>query len=309
MPFDYPLAGKRIWLAGHTGMLGAALLDALERAGAKPVLATRKELDLTDQAAVRRFVTAQAPDAAIIAAGEVGGVAAYSDRPAYYLSTNLSIAINSIEACARHGVARLLFVGSGAAYPENANQPIEPDALMSGPLDPAHEAYGIAKIAGIRMCQSLRQERQLAYMAVMPCNLYGPNGKDELATGHVIPTLMRRFHEAAQRAAPFVEVWGSGNAQRQFLHVEDAADAILFALKSYDDHKPLNIVGAGEITIAGLAEIVASVTGFEGEIRFDPDKPEGAMRRALCGETLRTLGWKPQIQLAEGLTNMYRTFR
>lgn len=301
------LAGKRIWVAGHRGMLGRALVARLQRDGVDAVCATREELDLVDARAVDAFLRAERPDAAIIAAARVGGVAAYREAPATYFGTNLAIATNCIASAARHGVGKLVYVASAAAYPEHAAQPITPSSLMTGPLDPHHEAYALAKLAGIAMCRFYRQQDGVDFVSVMPTNLYGPGGHAGVQTGHVIPALMRRFHVARETNAPELAVWGTGKAQRQFLHVSDCADALLLALARYSGDAPLNIAGDEEVTIAALAQKIASVVGYRGRIVFDPQKPEGAGRRALDAGELASLGWKPTIGLEDGLTALYRT--
>ena len=302
----FAIANKRIWVAGHRGMLGQALVRRLGKERCEVLAIERAELDLEDQSAVGKWISEHCPDAIIVSAGHVGGVQANRDAPVDFLARNVSIALNIIQSAHKAGVDRLVYVGSAAAYPMGAAQPIAPDALLTGPLDATHRSYGIAKIVGVALCQAYRDQYNRDYVSVMPCNLYGPGGNADAMNGHVIASLLRRFDEAKNSGAPQVTLWGTGTPRRQFLHVDDCADAIVMALARYHDGEPLNLASEDEVTIAELAGIIADTTGFKGLIAYDSAMPDGAPRRALDGQKLHEMGWRPSIRLVDGIADLYR---
>lgn len=306
---SFPLAGRRVYVAGHRGMVGRALVRRLEREPCTLLTATRAELDLTRQAAVEAWMRAERPDLVVIAAAEVGGILANASRPVDFLERNLLIEINLIRAAAETGVRRLLFLGSSCIYPRDCPQPIREDALLSGPLEPTNQWYAIAKIAGLKLCQAYRRQHGLAYVTAMPTNLYGPFDNFDPAGSHVVPGLLRRMHEAKLRGDAAVAIWGTGRPRRELLHVDDLADACVLLLQRYDDELPVN-VGCGEdLTIAELAALVRAAVGFAGELVFDPSKPDGTPRKLLDVSRLRALGWRPRVPLEEGLRATYAWFR
>ena len=302
--------GARVFLAGHTGLVGSALHRRLRRDGTTEVLTRpRAELDLTDQAAVRAFFAAQRPELVLLAAAKVGGILANSTRPADFIRDNLLIQCNVLDAAREHGVERFLFLGSSCIYPRAAPQPIQEGHLLTGPLEPTNEPYAVAKIAGLKMLEAFGRQHGLEGIALMPTNLYGPGDNFDPEASHVVPALIRRFHEATAAGAPTVLVWGTGTPRRELLHVDDLADAA-FLLLSLDDPPALVNVGTGQdISIRELAELIAEVVGFEGEIAFDPSKPDGTPRKLLDISRLSALGWSPRIGLREGLVETYRWFR
>ncbi len=297
-----------IYVAGHRGLVGAAIVRALAAGGANILTRTHAELDLTDQAAVRRFFEAERPGAVFLAAAKVGGIHANDAYPADFIRDNLLIQTNVIDAAYRTGVAKLVFLGSSCIYPRLAPQPMREDSLLTGPLEPTNQWYAIAKIAGIKMCQAYRRQYGFAAISLMPTNLYGPGDNFTPVNSHVIPGLMRRFHEAKLADADAVTVWGTGKALREFLHVDDMARATLACFEAYDDEEIINIGSGQEVTIRELAALMARVTGFSGRIVFDPTKPDGTPRKALDIGRLVGLGWKPSIGLEEGLVRTYRWF-
>ena len=304
-----------VFVAGHRGMVGSAIVRALERSGHGNILtAPREALDLLDQAAVRKWFDRHRPRWVFLAAAKVGGIHANSTYPAEFIYQNLVIEANVIEASWRAGVERLLFLGSSCIYPRLAPQPMAEEALLTGPLEPTNEPYAVAKIAGIKLCESFNRQHGTDFRSVMPTNLYGPGDNFDLEGSHVIPALLRKFHEGRLAGASSVEVWGSGTPRREFLHVDDMAEACLFVMgleKSvYEAHtSPMSShinVGCGrDVTIAELAEKVREVVGFEGEIRFDPGKPDGAPRKLLDVSRINAIGWSARISLDEGLRNLY----
>lgn len=308
----------RIYVAGHRGMVGAALLRALERAGHAQLLTrTHAELDLTDQAAVEAFFAAQRPTQVYLAAAKVGGIYANDTYPAEFIYCNLLIAAHVIHAAWRHGVERLLFLGSSCIYPRLAPQPIGETALLTGPLEPTNEPYAIAKIAGIKLCESYNRQYGTDFRSLMPTNLYGPGDNFDLANSHVLPALIRKFHQAKTTGAATVTVWGSGTPRREFLHVDDLAAACLHvmrlapavwraAVEPRCTH--LNVGTGTDVTIAELARLVATTVGFTGEIQFDSSKPDGMPRKLLDVGRLRQLGWTARIELAVGLRQTYDWF-
>lgn len=301
----FSLDKKRIWVAGHGGMLGRSLVRQLQSESGTIITAGRNELDLTDKENTADFYLKNKPNVVIVAAAKSGGILAYRDKPASYLHENLAIEQNLIAGAAQHDVEKLIFVGSAAAYPEHAAQPFQPEALMSGSLDKYHESYGLAKIVGIRLCQFFRVENDCDFISVLPTNFYGPHGNSDQYSGHVVPSLMQRFCQAYRDRAPSVTIWGTGLAKRQFLHVDDCAGAIIHVLKHYSGNDPINIAPVGETSIAELAMIISKIVGYEGKLVQDSSKPDGAMRRALDVQMLQSLGWKPKVSLREGLQRLY----
>jgi GDP-L-fucose synthase len=301
---------SRIYVAGHRGLVGSAVLRALQRQGYANVLyRARQELDLTDQAAVRQFFQDARPDAVILAAARVGGIHANDTQPAQFIRDNLVIQDNVIDAAYRSGVTKFVFLGSSCIYPKLSPQPIKEEYLLTGPLEPTNEWYAIAKIAGVKMCQAYRREYAFRAISLMPTNLYGPGDNFDLLNSHVLPALIRRFHEAKVRGDPSVTVWGSGAPRREFLHVDDLADAVLYLLHAYDAEEIVNIGWGQDVTIRELAELVMIAVGFHGRLLFDDTKPDGTPRKLLDTTRLTQLGWKPQIPLKSGIERTYAWFR
>jgi len=307
----------RTYVAGHRGMVGGAILRLLEARGAEVITRTRAELDLTDQAAVRAFMAAERPDVVILAAAKVGGIHANDAYPADFIYENLLIEANVIGQAHAAGVERLLFLGSSCIYPREAAQPMREDALLTGPLEPTNEPYAVAKIAGIKLCESFNRQYGVDYRSVMPTNLYGPGDNFHPENSHVLPALLRRFHEAAAEGRPEVTIWGSGRPRREFLYVDDMAEASLFVLdlprEVYDANTTPMLshinVGAGEdVTIAELAGLVAETTGFRGRIALDATKPDGTPRKLMDVSRLAAMGWRAKTPLPEGVERTYRWF-
>jgi GDP-L-fucose synthase len=300
----------RIYVAGHRGLVGSAIVRALQTRGhGNLVLRTHAELDLTQQSAVRRFFDAERPEVVIMAAARVGGIHANSSRPALFIRDNLLIQDNVIDASHRSGVAKLVFLGSSCIYPKLAAQPIKEEYLLTGPLEPTNEWYAIAKIAGVKMCQAYRREFGFGAISLMPTNLYGPGDNFDLQNSHVLPALIRRFHEAKLRGDDSVTVWGTGTPRREFLHVDDLADAVLYLLHAYDAEAIVNIGWGQDVTIRELAELVLSAVGYSGRLIFDATKPDGTPRKLLDVSRLRELGWQPRISLENGIKSTYEWFR
>jgi len=304
----------RIFVAGHRGMAGSAISRALQRAGYTNLLtASRTELDLEDGPAVQRWFTEHQPTVVVLAAAKVGGIAANATYPADFLLDNLKIQTNVIETAWRSGVRRLLFLGSSCIYPKFAEQPIREEALLSGPLEPTNEWYAIAKITGLKLCQALRKQHGFAAISLMPTNLYGPGDNYHPTNSHVLPALIRRFHEAAEAGAASVTCWGTGTPLREFLHVDDLGEACVFALEHWqpgpEDQQFLNVGTGVDLTIRELAEAVAAATGFSGEILWDSTKPDGTPKKQLDVGRLAALGWRARIPLAEGLASTVALFR
>jgi GDP-L-fucose synthase len=298
-----------IYVAGHNGLVGAAIVRRLRSEGASCLLLrTHEELDLRRQTDVERFFDEQRPQYVFLAAGKVGGIEANRSLPAQFLRDNLQIQTNVIDAAYRYGARKLLFLGSSCIYPRLAPQPIPEDSLLTGPLEPTNEWYAIAKIAGLKMCQAYRREFQFDAISVMPSNLYGPGDNFNLADSHVLAALVRKCHEAKLRHAEAVEVWGSGTPRREFLHVDDLADACSYLMRVYSGESPINIGWGRDISIAELARLVADAVGFKGELRFDRSMPDGTPRKLLDTSRLTALGWQPKITLDVGLTSTYDWF-
>jgi GDP-L-fucose synthase len=301
---------SRIYVAGHRGLVGSAIVRALQHQGyGNLLMRTRAELDLTEQAAVRNFFQRERPDAVIMAAARVGGIHANNSHPALFMRDNLLIQDNVIDAAYRSGVGKFVFLGSSCIYPKLAPQPIKEEYLLTGPLEPTNEWYAIAKIAGVKMCQAYRREFGFSAISLMPTNLYGPGDNFDLQNSHVLPGLIRRFHEATVGGAETVTVWGTGTPRREFLHVDDLADAVLHLLRTYDGEDIVNIGWGEDVTIRELAELVVSVTGYGGRLIFDTAKPDGTPRKLLDTSRLTGLGWRPQIPLKTGIETTYAWFR
>lgn len=304
----FTLPNKRIWVAGHKGMVGSALMRFLATSGAEILSVPRDQLDLRDQTATRLFIKRSKPDAIIVAAATVGGIGDNKERPADFLYDNLMIETNIIHAAHEAGVDKLLFLGSSCIYPRNAAQPIIESALLTGTLEPTNEAYAIAKIAGIKLCQAFQQQYQARFISAMPCNLYGPGDRFDEARSHVIPALMLKMHQAKLENQPQLELWGTGTPLREFLHVDDLAKALILMLETYEGHDPVNIGSGSEISIAGLASQMAQAVGYQGELVFNPAYPDGTPRKILDSSVIRSLGWQPHIDLAQGLKETYDWF-
>jgi GDP-L-fucose synthase len=304
----YPLAGKRVWVAGHRGMVGAALLRRLEREGCDILTAARSSVDLTRQDDVERWMAANRPHAVFIAAAKVGGIFANQNNPATFLYDNLAIAANTIHASWQTGVEKLLFLGSSCIYPKMAPQPIREDALLTGPLEPTNQWYAIAKISGLMMARAYREQYGCDFISGMPTNLYGPGDNFDLQSSHVLPALIRKAHEAKISGASHFGIWGTGIPRREFLHVDDCADALVHTMKVYSEAEQINIGSGEDIPISDLAELVADVVGFTGAIVCDTSKPDGTPRKLMSGERLAELGWSPRISLRDGIGDAYRAF-
>ena len=307
MPFD--LAGKRIFVAGHRGMVGSAVVRRLQTEDCEILTAGREVLDLRDQAATKAFFDRNRPEVVVLAAAKVGGILANDTYPADFLYDNLVIETNVIGAAFQAGVRKLLFLGSSCIYPKFAPQPIPEDALLTGALEPTNEWYALAKIAGIKLCDAYRKQYGADFISAMPSNLYGPGDNFDLRTSHVLPALMRKAHEAKLAGARSLEVWGTGTPRREFLHSEDLADAALFILRHVSRPGPINVGTGKDITIRELAELIKEVVGYEGEIVFDTSKPDGTPRKLMDVSLLTSLGWKARIGLREGVERTYTWFQ
>lgn len=300
----------KIYVAGHRGLVGSALVRALRRAGhARIVTRTSAQLDLREQAPVREFFATEQPEYVLLAAAHVGGIHANDTYPADFLRDNLQIQTNVIDAAWKNGCKKLLFLGSSCIYPRSATQPMPESCLMTGPLEPTNQWYALAKISGIRMCQAYRRQYGFDAVSAMPTNLYGPEDNFHSENSHVLPALLRRFHEAAARNAPSVVLWGTGAPLREFLHVDDMADACLFLLRRYSGEEHVNVGCGKELSIAQLARMVASVTGYAGRLEWDPSKPDGMPRKLMDSSRLFAMGWTPRIGLEEGLASTYAWYR
>jgi len=305
MSFD--LAGKRVYVAGDRGMVGSAIVRRLASEGCE-VLTSPRSVDLREQAKVREWFSQASPDVVVVAAAKVGGILANDSQPAQFLYDNLMIEANLIEASRHASVAKLLFLGSSCIYPKLAAQPITEDALLTGPLEPTNEWYAIAKIAGIKLCQAYRREYGCDFISAMPTNLYGPGDNFDLRTSHVLPALIRKAHDAKLAGAQTMEIWGTGSPLREFLYVDDLADACAFLLKNYSQEQHINVGSGEELSIGELASLVAQVVGFGGTIVCDASKPDGTPRKLMDSGRLRALGWEPRMPLKEGIAQAYRAF-
>ncbi|MGH8615901.1 MAG: GDP-L-fucose synthase [Gammaproteobacteria bacterium] len=300
------LKASRIYVAGHRGLVGSAIVRVLQRRGYTDILtATHSELDLCDQAAVRKFFAAERPQYVFMAAANVGGILANDTYPADFIYENLMIEANVIDAAYRHDVIKLLFLGSTCIYPKLAPQPLKENYLLTGPLEPTNEWYAVAKIAGIKLCQAYHRQHGCRFISAMPTNLYGPGDNFDLKSSHVLPALIRKFHQAKVSGAPRVVVWGTGTPMREFCHVDDCAEACLFLMEIYDDPAIINIGEGRDISISDLALLVKRVVGYEGEIVYDHTKPDGTPRKLVDATKIFNLGWRPQISLEEGIRQTY----
>lgn len=301
---------SRIYVAGHRGMVGSAIWRELERRGFKCLTGrSRAELNLLDASAVGRFFEEEKPQFVFVAAAKVGGILANDTHPASFLYDNLQIQNNLIENSRRVGVKKLLFLGSSCVYPKFAPQPIKEDALLSGPLEPTNEWYAIAKIAGIKLCQAFRRQYGCDYISAMPTNLYGPNDNYDLQSSHVLPALIRKFHEAKVGNAKTVTCWGTGSPYREFLHADDLAAACVFLMENYSAEQIINVGSGSELTIRELSELIARIVGFKGEIVWDKSKPDGTPRKLMDSSRIFALGWKPAIDLETGIGRGYEDFQ
>jgi GDP-L-fucose synthase len=299
------LTGKRVWVAGHAGMVGSALMRRLARESCQLIVARRQDVDLRRQRESEDWIAAQRPDVVIVAAARVGGIAANRTYPADFLYDNAMIALNVIHAAHVVGVERLLWLGSSCIYPRDAAQPIREDALLTGPLEPTNEAYAVAKIVGLKLAEAYAGQFGDRFFTAMPTNLYGPGDNFDPELSHVIPAMIRRIEDARRRALPAVTIWGSGRPQREFLHVDDLADACVFLLERHFGPEPVNIGSGDEISIHGLAALIAEIAGYGGEILCDAAQPDGTPRKRLDTSRLDALGWTPSIPLRDGLRRVY----
>lgn len=305
----YHLTGKRVYVAGHRGMVGSALVRRLASEGCELLTPSRADVDLKDQAAVRTWFEQHRPEAVFLAAAKVGGILANDRFPADFLYDNLMIEANVIEAAYQYDVEKLMFLGSSCIYPKFASQPIGEGALLTGPLEPTNEWYAIAKIAGIKLAQAYRRQHGRDFVSVMPTNLYGPGDNFDLNSSHVLPSLIRKMHDAKKVHASSVEIWGTGTPRREFLHVDDLADACVFLMKEYSDTEHVNAGSGEDIAIIDLARLVAEVVGFDGDITHDLSKPDGTPRKLMSGEKLALMGWQPSIALRNGIKQVYALYR
>ena len=304
----YSLAGKRVWVNGHRGMVGSALVRRLESEDCKILKSTSDELDLRRQSDVEAWMEAQKPDAIFLCAATVGGILANETRPAEFIYDNMMIETNVIHGAWRTGVEKLLFMGSACIYPREAPQPMPEDCLLTGPLEPTNEWYAIAKIAGIKLCQAYRKQFGADFISAQPNNLYGPGDNFDLVSSHVVPALIRKAHEAKAEGRDSMEIWGSGNPMREFLYVADIADALVFLMKRFSGDMQMNVGWGREISIRQLAETIGRIVGFEGKLVFDASKPDGTPRKLLDTTRLSGLGWKATTSLEEGLEKSYTWF-
>ncbi len=304
----YSLKGKRIWVAGHRGMVGSALIRRLALEDCEVLTVSRQEVDLRRQKEVEDWMASARPQGVFLAAATVGGILANDTRPAEFLYDNLAIETNILHAAWAGEVEKLLFLGSSCIYPKLAAQPMREDALLTGPLEPTNQWYSLAKIAGIKLAQAYRRQYGADFISAMPTNLYGPGDNFDLQAGHVVPALIAKTHAAKQRRAAEVEIWGTGAPRREFLYVDDCADALVFLMRRYSGEEHVNVGTGTDATIAELAELIGKVVGFEGGLRFDPSKPDGAPRKLLDVGKMTRLGWRAKTPLEEGLKLSYRWF-
>jgi len=299
----------RIYLAGHRGLVGSAIWRELKRAGfGRLITKTRRELDLLNAAAVRDFYSETKPEYVFVAAAKVGGIQANNERPAEFIYENLQIQNNLINGAYRAGVKKLLFLGSSCIYPKHAPQPLKEDYLLSGPLEPTNQWYAVAKIAGIKLCQACRRQYGCDFISAMPTNMYGPNDNYDLEASHVLPALIRRFHDAKVAKQPTVTCWGTGSPLREFLYVDDLARACVFLMQNYSDEQFINVGYGSDVSIRELAETIKRITGFDGEIMWDSSKPDGTPRKLMDSSRLFSLGWKPQVDLETGIHLAYEDY-
>ncbi len=304
----FELKGRRVWLAGHGGMVGAALLRRLASEDCEVLTVGRDKVDLRRQADVETWMAEAKPDAVFVAAATVGGILANDSRPAEFIYDNLAIETNVIHAAWRTKVQKLLFLGSSCIYPRLAPQPMPENCLLTGPLEPTNQWYAIAKIAGVKLCQAYHRQYGCDFISAMPTNLYGPGDDFDSTSSHVVPALIRKTHEAKAEGRPSVEIWGTGRPRREFLYVEDLADALVFIMTRYSEEEPLNVGTGQDITVAELARLIADVVEFDGDFAFDPSKPDGTPRKLLDVSRLYALGWHARTSLEEGLAATYRWY-
>ena len=304
----FPLTGKRVWVAGHRGMVGSAIVRRLAGEGCEVITAGREVVDLKRQDQVQAWMAREKPDAIFLAAAKVGGILANDRFPADFLYDNLMIEANIIEAAHAQGVAKLLFLGSSCIYPKFAPQPITEDALLTGELEPTNEWYAIAKIAGIKLAQAYRKQHGDDFISAMPTNLYGPGDNFDLNSSHVLPALIRKAHEAKLSGADGITIWGSGTPRREFLHADDCADACVHLMKTYSDAQHVNVGSGDDVTILELAQLVCEVVGLQGGITTDTSKPDGTPRKLMSADKLRGMGWAPTIGLRDGIAGAYGWF-
>jgi GDP-L-fucose synthase len=309
--FECPfrLAGRRVWVAGHSGMVGQALVKRLGKEGCEILTADRNAVDLRRQRETEAWIEANRPDAIFLAAAKVGGILANDTRPAEFLYDNLMIAGNIIEAARRGGTKKLLFLGSSCIYPRLAPQPMTEEALLSGPLEPTNQWYAVAKIAGLKLCGAYRRQYGADFISAQPTNLYGPGDTYDLQASHVVPALVAKMHQAKTTGATEVEIWGTGAPKREFLHVDDLADALVFLMEHYSGESHVNVGWGVDVSIRELATLIAEVVGFTGSFRYDTGKPDGSPRKLLDVAKLAALGWRPRIALRDGLQDAYRWFQ
>ena len=304
----FDLSGKRLYVAGHRGMVGSAIVRRLHGYGCEVITGGREQADLERQDLTERFLSTTKPDVVIVAAGTVGGIHANQTYPAEFIANNLAIALNTIQGSYNAGVKKLLFLGSSCIYPKFARQPIAEEELLTGPLEPTNEWYAIAKIAGIKLCQAFRRQYGADFISLMPTNLYGPGDNYHPDDSHVLAALIRRVHEAKLEAAPTVTVWGTGTPRREFLFVDDLADACVFALEHYTGESHLNVGSGEEVTIADAGTLIAEIIGYEGNLIFDSSRPDGTPRKFLDSSKLNEMGWRPRTSLRDGIKLTYSEF-
>lgn len=307
-PVIFPLSGLRVFVAGHTGMVGSALVRRLKATDCEVLTVNRKEVDLRRQAPTEAWMEAARPDVVFVAAATVGGILANDTRPAEFLYDNLMIEGNLIEAARRSGVKKLLFLGSSCIYPRLAKQPMAEDELLTGPLEPTNQWYAIAKIAGLKLCAAYRRQYGCDFISAQPANLYGPGDNYDLQTSHVIPALIAKTHKAKQTGAAEVEIWGTGRPRREFLYVGDLADALVFLIERYSDESHVNVGWGEDISISELAGLIADVVEFKGRLRYATEKPDGAPQKLLEVGFLNRLGWRPRTALRDGLVDAFQWF-
>ncbi len=305
---QYSLQNKRIWIAGHQGMVGSSVFRRLQQENCEILTATRQQLDLCRQDQVETWLNNNKPDAIILCAAKVGGILANNTYPADFIYQNLMIETNIIHAAFKAKTEKLLFLGSSCIYPKFTDQPISESALLTGPLEPTNEPYAIAKIAGIKLCEAYRRQYGCDFISAMPTNLYGPNDNFDLKTSHVIPALIRKAHEAKLNGNQSLTIWGTGKPKREFLHVDDAADALIHILRFYSEEEHINLGTGKDISISDLAGKIIQITGFKGEIIYDTSKPDGTPLKCLNTDKLKNLGWCPNISLEQGLQHTYTWF-
>jgi GDP-L-fucose synthase len=307
-PIVFPLSGLRVFVAGHRGMVGQALIRRLGGLGVELLTVTRKDVDLRRQSATERWMAEARPDVVFVAAATVGGILANDTRPAEFLYDNLMITANLIEAARQTGVKKLLYLGSSCIYPKHAAQPMKEEVLLTGPLEPTNEWYAVAKIAGLKLCAAYRRQYGCDFISAQPTNLYGPGDNYDLRMSHVIPALIAKMHAAKTGAAKEVEIWGSGRPRREFLHVDDLADALVFLMEHYSGESHVNVGTGTDVTIAEVARTIQEVVGFGGRLVYDASKPDGTPQKLLDISRLRDMGWTPSITLRDGLASTYRAF-